>query len=224
MPKKRTSVKRQPRPIFHIYCEGEKTEPNYIDHYIKEHCHSFRQIQLRRIKLNDVLKVAKTNKTDPNSLVELAIGEKARTPSGDEFWCVYDREAENTIPNEIHAKAYAAAAQNGINIALSNVCFEVWLLLHKQPTCAQYASFEDLKKRSKLNAYYKNYAKGNNQSFKDEEIAIARRNAPRMNTSTRKNLGKDGPAYCLNPYSDFYCLLDAIDSFFADNVANNLCR
>ena len=112
MPKNRKKEKHNLRPVFHIYCEGTKTEPYYIEHYIKNHCNNFRQIQLLRIKLNEVIKIAKTNKTDPESLVMLAICEKLRTPSEDVFWCVYDREAENSIPEANHRNAYQMAVKN----------------------------------------------------------------------------------------------------------------
>jgi len=44
-----------------------------------------------------------------------------------ELWVVFDRD-ENT-PQEVYA-AFRLARQNGIRIAFSHPCFELWLLLH----------------------------------------------------------------------------------------------
>jgi hypothetical protein len=44
-----------------------------------------------------------------------------------ELWAVFDRD-ENT-PHEIYA-AFRLAKTNGIRIAFSHPCFELWLLLH----------------------------------------------------------------------------------------------
>lgn len=221
MPKKR-SAKRLLRPVFYIFCEGEKTEPYYLDHYVKKHCSGYRSIQVKRIKLDEVVKLPKTNRTDPISLVNLAIKQKDMSPglSGDQFWCVYDREAENVVSAEIHVRAFKAAGDRGINIAFSNVCFEVWLLLHKQDGCAAYISCDDLLKRSKLETYFPDYKKGCRREFSASEVFDARRRVLRMNANTcnvpiKKFTDVTDPRQLvkLNPYTNFHRLLDAIDDF-----------
>ena len=39
MPKNKKTIKKKVDPVFHIFCEGEKTEPLYINGYIS-HYHS----------------------------------------------------------------------------------------------------------------------------------------------------------------------------------------
>lgn len=46
----------------------------------------------------------------------------------DEFWCVFDVEWPHNHPGL--AEAVAVAAGNGIRLAISNPCFELWLALH----------------------------------------------------------------------------------------------
>ena len=215
MPKKRLAQIRDVRAVFHIVCEGEKSEPNYLEHYIKDHCQSFRAIQLLRIKANDTYQIAHPGKTDPKSLVKAAIEEQSKSPKGDVFWCVYDREAENVVSSTIHKEALDEADKNGINVCLSNVCFEVWLLLHKQDSCAPYGSYRDLAKRSDLKHYFSNYEKGDNRKYEDPDINHARKVAPRMNARTTSGCPRGTPRYKLNPYTDFHRLLDDIDKFFA---------
>ena len=215
MPKKR-HVMRSIRPVFYIFCEGEKTEPYYLEHYIRCHCAGFRSVLVNQIK------IPKTKRTDPNSLVGQAIKQKNKspTPDKDRYWCAYDREAENVVHKSIHIKAFNAASENGIEIAFSNVCFEVWLLLHKQDGCASYISCDDLLKRSALKKLFPGYAKGCRRKFESADIAHARKHAVKMNAQTCNVKVQELPAKIdpcrlvnLNPYTNFYQLLDAIDTF-----------
>lgn len=224
MPKQRKNGKRNLRPVFYVFCEGEKTEPYYLDHYVKNHCAGYKNIQIHRIKLSDVWSIAKTNRTDPVSLVTLAVRKKEKSPTAkeDRYWCVYDREAANKVKAQIHVKALALAAEKGICIAFSNVCFEVWILLHKQSTCASYASYDDLRKRSKLTEYFPDYDKGDRREFSDADITHAKSMARRMNANTLNvpvSRLSDENIHCrlvdFNPYTDVYRLLDAIDDFFS---------
>ncbi|MBP5545250.1 MAG: RloB domain-containing protein [Kiritimatiellae bacterium] len=226
MPKKRL-VKRSLRPVFYIFCEGSKTEPYYLEHYIKNHCQGFRAIQVNRIKLDDIVKIPKTTKTDPISLVNMAVRQKSMSPSPDRdrYWCAYDREAESTIPSKYHIKAFKEASDNGIKVAFSNVCFEVWLLLHKQEGCASYDSCDDLLKRSRMREFYPEYKKGCRREFADAEITVARKRAAKMNEGTCKGHALNvsdalDPSHLveLNPYTNFYQLLDSIDAFLASQA------
>jgi len=125
MPKPRGNKKKKKlKPIMHIFCEGEKTEPNYINGYINEYFSSNRLLK--------VVKVEKTRKNTPVQLVEEAIRLQAdnATPSHDVFWVVYDREAKNKYTDDLHKKAQTKAESQGIEVCLTNVCFEVWILLH----------------------------------------------------------------------------------------------
>jgi RloB-like protein len=46
----------------------------------------------------------------------------------DEFWCVFDVEWPRNHPHLLEAIARAEA--DGIKLAISNPCFELWLILH----------------------------------------------------------------------------------------------
>ncbi|MDO5287754.1 MAG: RloB family protein, partial [Actinomycetia bacterium] len=65
----------------------------------------------------------------PSSLVEAASKDKE---SGrydvDEYWCVFDVEAPK--PHGDLRKALEGAKGGRIRLAVSNPCFELWLLLH----------------------------------------------------------------------------------------------
>lgn len=216
MPKKRSAVIRQLPARMHIYCEGEKTEPNYIGKYIRANFAGDRR--------RDLIIVEPTRKNTPIQLVEEAIRHKRRgdCPPGDVFWVVYDREAVAKYDDELHLKAQKKAKEHGINVALSNVCFELWILLHFRSNSAAYASYLDLMSYSNLRsdlqkAGIQKYDKGVVNLFDlftPEMIREARKRAKSMNAATLKSAPAGiSQSHQLNPYTDMHLLLDAIDNF-----------
>ena len=213
MPKpKKGSIKKLNR-VFHIYCEGAETEPNYINGYLNQHCPATRTIR-----------VEQTSKNTPVQLVNVAIEAKRSkdTPKDDVFWVVYDRESIIKYDVSSHQKAFDRAKAHDINLAITNVCFEVWLLLHFKKVSAEYGSFEDLLRNSPLreclasiglNDYEK--ANVNLYSFIADRVGTARLEAARMNAQTLRSApnGMDRP-YMLNPYTGMHLLLDAVDDFY----------
>ena len=60
-----------------------------------------------------------------------------------------------------------------IEIALSNISFEAWILLFFQKTLVKYVNYFDLCKRSKLKGYIiNNYKKGNRHPFSDNDVTV----------------------------------------------------
>jgi hypothetical protein len=204
---------------LHILCEGEKTEPNYLSSYIEAYCQANRRLQ--------VIKIEKTKANTPVTLVNAAIKEKGKVPDGDVFWVVYDRESQQKHSDKLHADAYEKAQQKDIKLAISNVCFELWLLLHFQDSAAPYSSYDDLIKNSPLRAECKkrdlaDYAKGNKQLFSElsqAEIAQARRRAEKINQASQAAATSPQRPYQLNPYTDVHKLLAAIDDFIKTTAA-----
>lgn len=214
MPKPRPkNTKPVPRKM-HVYCEGEKTEPNYIQSYINSQTDK---------QLRSVIRIEDTAKNTPVQLVEEAVKDKnsGKNPQGDSYWVVYDRESTNKYPDALHDQAYALARQHEISIALSNVCFEYWLLLHFQNSNAPYSCFNDLIAHSALKAHLrrvtgKDYEKGSRDIYHivSDKVAIARQRAIAINVQT---LAAAAPGitkpHQLNPYTDMPALLEAIDKF-----------
>ena len=114
------------RPSVLICCEGKVTEPSYLKGLKND-----LQIHLVRI---EVLPAG----PNPKTVVDYAVDKKqeaqhqARRKGDanlkyDEVWCVFDVDSHAHIPD---AKQKADA--HGIHMAISNPCFELWLLLHFQ--------------------------------------------------------------------------------------------
>jgi hypothetical protein len=125
-PLTRKIATRRPRKTLVIFCEGERTEPLYLEALKK-------QPNVKDASSVD-LRVA-TEHGMPDVLVSAAI--KAREKAADEedeideFWCAFDVEWPTNHPRL--REAVQQATENGIKLAISNPCFEIWLILHFEP-------------------------------------------------------------------------------------------
>ena len=107
------------RRTFVILCEGTVTEPHYLDALKRlPEVHEIASVKIDKDRSGAV----------PLTLVEAAIEVKQGNDEIDEVWCLFDVEAPQPHPNL--AQALARARDNGIETAVSNPCFEVWLVLH----------------------------------------------------------------------------------------------
>ena len=115
---------REPKLKMLIVCEGANTEKQYFEQFAKFHRNSLVEVIVeggKGVPLT-VVRAAKERK-------EKAISDAKR--KDDEFlkyqwvWCVFDVDNHPNVP-----EARIMAADNGIELAISNPCFELWLLLH----------------------------------------------------------------------------------------------
>ncbi|AWL39880.1 RloB family protein [Streptomyces sp. SM18] len=123
-PLRRPKGVRQEQRRFLIYCEGECTENQY-----------FRGLRsdLRALPVQICMG---GEHGEPKSVVRAAIEHKkraARSPQDrwteyDEVWCVLDVEAPT--PHAGLSDALRLAERHGIEVALTNPCFELWIMLH----------------------------------------------------------------------------------------------
>lgn len=214
MPKKHKPSQLKPLKTLRIFCEGECTEPNYLKGYIATLENSARK---------SVVEIQKTRKNTAVQLIEEAISIKESSGSlpEDEFWVVYDRESVSKYSDDLHGRARAKADKAGINIALCNVCFEYWLLIHLVDTDAPFGSYDDLIGTSALRAQMKaqcgcDYDKSICSIFNllKTHLPDARARAKRLNAKGLESAeaGRDQPHH-INPYVGVVDLLDAIDAF-----------
>ncbi len=109
---------RGTRRIIRVLTEGAVTEPDYLAHWAREH----------RDRVQLAFDAASAGSV-PMSLVREARRQKQvrrrRDPEFDEIWCVFDVDAHPDVNSAI-----AEARDAGIEIAVSNPCFELWLVLH----------------------------------------------------------------------------------------------
>jgi hypothetical protein len=115
---------REPKSIILVICEGQCTEPQYLTG-LKRACRNSRVF----------VKIADEHGT-PYTLVDAARQVKRKSQKRaryvedehinyDHVWCVFDVDSHPKV-----AEAKIMANANGIRLAVSNPCFELWLLLH----------------------------------------------------------------------------------------------
>ncbi|MGH3974491.1 MAG: RloB family protein [Pseudonocardiaceae bacterium] len=103
-----------------VFTEGRRSEPDYVNG-LKKPPHIAEDVSLN-LELRPEHGV-------PLTLVQLAV-ERNKDEEVDECWCIFDVEWPTSHPN-LNA-AISLAQNNGIELAISNPCFEVWLILHHQ--------------------------------------------------------------------------------------------
>lgn len=125
----RRKPRLDPRPRLLVVCEGIVTEQHYFEFFRRE----------VRAAVDVVLD---SDGGTPLTLVRRAIREKESADrsarrTGDagskyaEVWCVFDIDEHPYIE-----EAQSEAKRNSIQLAISNPCFELWLLLHFQEQTA----------------------------------------------------------------------------------------
>jgi hypothetical protein len=124
-PLRRTTATRQPRKTLVVFCEGEKTEPQYLEALKK-------RPEIRDAAAVDLRIETGHGGAVPLTLVSLAIAARSRAEAEeaeiDEFWCVFDVEWPRNHPGL--GDAVHQARENDIHLAITNPCFELWLILH----------------------------------------------------------------------------------------------
>jgi hypothetical protein len=107
-----------------VFCEGRQTEPLYLDALRRE-------AGVREVAAVD-LRIEEHKGSNPTTLIRAAITSRDRAFAHegevDEFWCVFDVEWPTNHPGL--KEALQLARDNGIDVAVSNPCFEIWLVLH----------------------------------------------------------------------------------------------
>ena len=109
----RGGPKQALRPQVIVVTEGEKTEPQYIKEFARIH-----QAPNVRVEGTGV---------DPQGVVEKAIALKRSLGRGarTHIWAVFDRDEHLRFE-----EALQLAQRNGICVAVSNPCFELWAVFH----------------------------------------------------------------------------------------------
>lgn len=122
-----TAKRRLSRRIL-IVCGGRVTEKQYFQ-------------GLRAAERNPAVRVViKTNPRSPIEVVRYAYKLKRQAPDEfDDVWCVFDVDEFTGIDDAVRL-----AGRQGIGVAVSNPCFELWLLLHFDRHTAHCPSFDAL--------------------------------------------------------------------------------
>lgn len=115
---------RDPRPIMLIVCEGENTEPQYFEQFAHHHRNSRVRVKVAE-ETGVPLSLVQVAKRYMHGAAREAIRQHDENLAIDSVWCVFDIDEHPNVP-----QAKQMARDSGIGVAVSNPCFELWLLLH----------------------------------------------------------------------------------------------
>ncbi|WP_397571443.1 RloB family protein [Schlesneria sp. T3-172] len=115
---------RDPRPTVLVFCEGEKTEKQYLEKFARYHKNALMKLEVAK-ETGVPFSLVKFASQYKREIEKNARRQKDQNIAFDSVWCVFDIDDH---PRVSDAKEMAAA--NGIRLAISNPCFELWLVLH----------------------------------------------------------------------------------------------
>ncbi|MGV8017332.1 MAG: RloB family protein [Ignavibacteria bacterium] len=181
-----------------ILCEDKKSSRLYFD--------SFKKNDQFRRELKVTYTVEHPEDYSPLGLVNAAIHRRTKAIEEknpyDEIWVVFDKDKHKNIPN-----AYSLAEKENINIAISIICFEYWVLLHFKNSTKPFNKCDELIKHIKKN-YYSDYEKCSNcfDNLKDK-ISLAIKNAELVERSVKNEINRRQKIYELNAYTNIHHLV-----------------
>ncbi len=120
---RRAAPTRSPKRKFILYSEGKNTEPDYF--------HAMRRHLLGALVDIEVIDAAGVPMTIAERACERVLsmkrsrGRKSSFEEGDQVWAIFDRDEHPRVPD-----ALERCRGGNVNVAFSDPCFEVWLLLH----------------------------------------------------------------------------------------------
>ena len=188
-----------------VLCEGACTEPEYL-HAIRRHLR-VPEVNLRIFSPPDV-------PNTPKEMVARAkeIQKREKADPYDEVWCVFDVEAKATQTSRPGLpEALDAARSAKVQCAVSNPCFEIWLLWHEVEWTAAITSENAQKEcRNRGITCGKHIEKPAHLTVTGRDAARQRANDA---TQRHERDGKTVPEE-MNPSSGIYRLIDAIVTAF----------
>lgn len=124
---KRTQNQMTIKPKIFILSNGAVAEPQYFKDF-KDH------LRARTVKIIE----SKNLTGSPWQLIQKAIHHRNElekkgdysSADGDQIWCVFDIDDYWKTNETLLQQAISRASENGIQLAWSNECFELWFLCH----------------------------------------------------------------------------------------------
>ncbi len=200
-PLTRRAGNRVPRRTVLVFCEGKRTEPEYLKALKRTpEVHGKASVDIR-IDRQSAGAVPMTLVTAAVAARERATGEDGEI---DEVWCLFDVEWPHNHPQL--GEAVAIARENDVRLAISNPCFELWLALHFEDHTAWLDTDSAVRlRRDHDRSIDKSVDSGTYMPRRDDAAQRARLLADRHETN-----GTEFPHD--NPSSGMYRFLDAISN------------
>ena len=124
-PLKRRKHVAEPERRFYVYCEGVKTEPEYL----RAVRHRFKRASIEVVGVGGVALTVADRAIQQAKELRSNRGRRRQDTSSyeeqDQVWAVFDRDDHPQFDD-----AVAICRSNRVEVAQSDPCFEVWLVLH----------------------------------------------------------------------------------------------
>lgn len=202
MKTRRVDKDKQVRKRVLVLCEGAKTEPNYF--------RSMRHdLQLRHRLTAVEVDIYQPKSYSPLGLFREALARKkqemARKNPYDAIWIVFDRDFHQQVGWVIDT-----ATEHEIHCIVSNICFEVWFLLHYQNLVAS-EPFEKCDAVIRfIHRHYDEYYHKNDNHYEQLKglLPQALLRAKELERDYRQGPYHRRPFYEWNPYTNVYQLVE----------------
>jgi len=190
---------RKPYKWIYIFTEGQKTEPIYFEAKKKE-------IRKNNIKI-EITGTARNTLDLVNFALDFVREEKVDL-NEDDCWVVFDKDSfKKDFDNSIEK-----AESNGLKVAYSNECFELWLLLHFDFLNSAIGRKEYSKKLTRK--LEKKYSKNFNiyPFIKDKET-----NAIKNTRKLLKQFENENSCFKKNPSTTVHLLVESLNELKNNN-------
>ena len=127
-PIKQHKSQREPKRRFVLFCEGRNTEPAYFSALKRAWVGTLIDVESKSgvgVPMTIATEAVKFAQTQ--GLTNTSRRKKSSFERKDEVWAVFDRDDH---PN--FDEAVRVCLDNGVGVARSNPCFELWLVLHEK--------------------------------------------------------------------------------------------
>ena len=193
---------RAPKRTFLVFCEGARTEPDYIEALKREP--AIRDSASVEIRIDRTASGAV-----PLTLVNAAAAARHRDSQEqgeiDEVWCLFDVEWPRNHPRLREAREKAKVSN--VRLGISNPCFELWLVLHFE----EHTAWLDSAYAGRLR---RRHDRSSGKGLVGAEYMPRRAVAAKRARALAARHTRDGTEFPKdNPSSGMYLLLEAIEYF-----------
>ena len=126
-PMRRHKTQREPKRRFTLFCEGQNTEPAYFSALKRAWAGTLIIVESKPgVGVPKTIATQAVEYARSEGLAKSSRRKKSSFERKDEVWAVFDRDNH---PN--FDEAVRDCLDNGVGVARSNPCFELWLILHE---------------------------------------------------------------------------------------------
>ena len=213
---KRKENHLETKKLFIVACEGEKTEPNYLNSlfdYLKRE---------RKIAQGSFI-IAGHKHSDPCGVLSDLLSAPHYSDLFDEKWIVIDRDEVMVTKKggsghtkENFCRAISKAKDLGVEVAWTNPCFEFWIVLHfnYRDTACNRKEMQELARKLLIDKHIL-VASDSIETMKSrEDLFVAllpyKENAVRNATHLMNDKEDEKPEDC-NPGTKFHILIQNLE-------------